>query len=79
MEIKIVGSNSSNKIKLIKNLNKSINSMKLDFIPKIYNIIDDKKYKIKNTPALIIEDVLISEGKVLTEREISKYLKLYVN
>ena len=31
MNIKIVGTNSSNKIKLIKNVKKSLSTLKLDF------------------------------------------------
>lgn len=77
MNIKIVGTNSSNKIKLIKNIKKSINSLKLDQEPNILNVISDKNYTVKNPPLLIINDNVISEGKVLTEREISKYIKEY--
>ena len=45
----------------------------IDFI----ELNDDKyklKYHIKNTPALIIDEKVFSEGKVLTEREIKKLL-----
>ncbi len=77
MNIKIVGTNSSNKIKLIKNIKKSINNLKMDQEPNILNVISDKNYNVKNPPLLIINDNVISEGKVLTEREISKYIKEY--
>ena len=77
MNIKIVGTNSSNKIKLIKNIKKSINNLKMDQESNILNVISDKNYAVKNPPLLIINDNVISEGKVLTEREISKYIKEY--
>ena len=77
MNIKIVGTNSSNKIKLIKNIKKSINNLKMNQEPNILNVISDKNYTVKNPPLLIINDNVISEGKVLTEREISKYIKEY--
>ena len=77
MNIKIVGTNSSNKIKLIKNIKKSINNLKMDQEPNMLNVISDKNYTVKNHPLLIINDNVISEGKVLTEREISKYIKEY--
>lgn len=77
MNIKIVGTNSSNKIKLIKNVKKSLSTLKLDFTPTILNVITDKNYNVKNPPLLVINDDVISEGKVLTEREISKYIKEY--
>ena len=35
-----------------------------------------KDYKISNTPALIINDKVISQGKVLNEREITKFIKV---
>ena len=37
----------------------------------------DKKYGIKNFPALIINNDIVSEGKVLTAREIKKLLLSY--
>ena len=79
MNIKIVGTNSSNKIKLIKNVKKSLSTLKLDFTPTILNVITDKNYNVKNPPLLVINDNVISAGKVLTEREISKYIKEYEN
>ena len=36
-----------------------------------------KKYNIKNTPALVINGKKVSEGKVLTSREICKILTSY--
>lgn len=33
-----------------------------------------KSYSVKNTPALVIDGIVKSEGKVLSEREISKLL-----
>ena len=37
----------------------------------------DKKYGKKNFPALIINNDIVSEGKVLTVREIKKLLLSY--
>ncbi len=34
------------------------------------------KYNIKNTPALIIDETVYSQGKVLSEREIKKLITL---
>ena len=34
------------------------------------------KYGISNTPALVINDKVVSQGKVLTEKEINHYIKL---
>ena len=77
MNVKIIGSESSNRIKLLKNLNKAIDSLKMHVTPTIEE--DErriKNYNITNTPALIINDKVISQGKVLTEKEIVKFLKV---
>ena len=77
MNVKIIGSESSNIIKLLKNLNKAIDSLKMHVTPTIEK--DErsiKNYNITNTPALIINNKVISQGKVLTEKEIVKFLKV---
>ena len=77
MDVKIIGSESSNRLKFLKNLNKAIDSLKMHVTPTIEK--DErsiKNYNITNTPALIINDKVISQGKVLTEKEIVKFLKV---
>lgn len=77
MDVKIIGSESSNRIKLLKNLNKAIDSLKMHVTPTIEE--DErsiKNYNITNTPALIINNKVISQGKVLTEKEIVKFLEV---
>ena len=71
MEIKVIGTNSSNRLKLIKNIKKATdNKINIQLLEK------DNKYNITNTPALIINDKLISQGKVLNEREIKKIIEV---
>ena len=71
MEIKVIGTNSSNRIKLIKNIKKATdNNIDIKLVEK-YNI-----YNITNTPALVINDKIISQGKVLNEREIKKFIEV---
>lgn len=77
MNVKITGSESNNRIKLLKNLNKAIDSLKMHVTPTIEE--DErsiKNYNITNTPALIINNKVISQGKMLTEKEIVKFLKV---
>ena len=77
MNVKIIGGESSNRIKLLKNLNKAIDSLKMHVTPTIEK--DErsiKNYNITNTPALIVNNKVISQGKVLTEKEIVKFLKV---
>jgi protein-disulfide isomerase len=71
MKIKVIGTNSSNRIKLIKNIKKATdNNIDIELVEK------DNKYNITNTPALIINDKIISQGKVLNEREIKKFIEV---
>lgn len=78
MKINIIGENSSNRMKLLKNLNKVT---KNEDINVEINVIDDKetlsKYKDKNKPILMINEKLISNGKILTDREIRNYIKIF--
>ena len=74
MNIKIVGFNCSNGIKLKKNISKitecDINLELLDGDEYL------NKYNIKNIPGLIINERLVSEGKVLNDREILRMIKV---
>lgn len=76
IEIKIVGSKNHNGIKLIKNIKKINCDINID----VKELNDDyylKKYNIKNIPAIVINGKKISEGKVLSSREICKLLTSY--
>jgi len=74
MNIKIVGYNCSNGIKLRKNISK-INELEIDL-----ELLEGdeylNKYNIKNVPGLIINDKKVSEGKVLNNREILRMIKV---
>ena len=71
MEIKVIGTNSSNRIKLIKNIKKATdNNIDIKLVEK------DNRYNITNSPALVINDKIISQGKVLNEREIKKFIEV---
>ena len=74
MNIKIVGYNCSNGIKLRKNISK-INELEIDL-----ELLEGdeylNKYEIKNVPALIINEKKVSEGKVLNDREILRMIKV---
>lgn len=74
MDIKIIGENSSNRIKLLKNVNKAIKNLNGKF--EITLLEDKNKYGITNTPSLVINEKIVSQGKVLTDREITNYIKV---
>ena len=77
MEIKILGKNSSNRTKLLKNIGKATQDKKGGIN---IEIIEDQeiinKYEVSNTPCLVINDKVISQGKILTDREIKNYIKV---
>ncbi len=77
MKIKVIGKNSSNRTKLLKNIYKVAEEVKESV--EIELVEDQKnfsKYNISNTPALMLNDKIVSQGKVLTAREIKNYIKL---
>ena len=77
MEIKVLGKNSSNRMKLLKNIEKGTSNEKGNI--EVTLLEDEKylsKYGISNTPALVINDKVISQCKILTEKEIKHYLKI---
>ena len=78
IKVKIVGSNCKNGNQLYKNVKKAINDIKNRDIElqreDSQNLL--LKYNIKNKPALIIDDKLICEGKVLNERELTRILNI---
>lgn len=77
MEIKIIGKNSSNKTKLIKNTNRAVKNIDGNYeITILESKKIENKYGINNTPALVINEKIISQGKVLIDREITNYIKV---
>ena len=75
VDIKVVRTDCSNGMKLLKNLSKVEREMNLKLnIKKIEKNLKDR-YKIDVIPALIIDGNIVSKGAVLTDREIKRYIK----
>ena len=75
IEIKIIGVNCSNGMKLSKMVSRAIEEVNIDNIKvEEVDVISQKKYGISNVPGLVINGKKISEGKVLSVREIKKLL-----
>jgi hypothetical protein len=73
IEVKIIGTNCSNGIKLKKMLNRATEEIEEEV--KITEIKEkDKSLGIQDFPALVINDNVVSEGRVLTTREIKKLI-----
>jgi len=75
INIKVIGADCSNGIKLTKMLRRAIDEAEADYeVQELNDVSSKKKYNIKNVPALVINGEVISQGKVLTVREIYKIL-----
>ena len=74
IEIKIIGANCSNGMKLSKMVSRAIEEVDIDNIKVEEVDFAKNKYGVSNVPGLVINGKKISEGKVLTVREIKKLL-----
>ena len=75
VNIKVIGSNCSNGMKILKNLSKLERELDMEFNIEKIDSTYKKKYNINVIPALMIEDKVVSTGNVLTDREIKNYVK----
>ena len=77
MKIKIIGSNSSNRMKLQKNVMKVIESLEKNIDVEILDSEKEiSKYGVTNTPGLVINEKLVSQGKVINENEIKNFIRI---
>lgn len=75
MQIKIVGFDTKNGLRLLKNLEKAEKELKCKLnISRIASKNRDK-YGIRVTPTLIIDEDIVASGNILTEREIKNIIK----
>ena len=75
MNIKIVGSKCKNGMQLYKMASRAVEELEENIeVEKLDDKNSINKYGVKNIPGLIINNRLVSEGKVLTSREITKLL-----
>lgn len=75
VNIKLIGANSRNGIKMKKVIERAIENSDLDI--NLILLDDDSsknKYNVKNFPGIVVAEKLVSQGKVLTEREFKKVL-----
>lgn len=80
IEIKIIGSNCSNGRRLLKLITKVKNINKFDVnINELNRVSDKKKYNVNMIPAIVIDDKIISQGQVLSDKEIKKLILNYAN
>ena len=76
MIIKILGSGCKNCAKLEKNTEDALKTSGIEAtIEKVTDFKDIANYGVMTTPGLVINDVVVSQGKVLKENEIVKLLE----
>lgn len=75
MIIKILGSGCSSCVRLEANAKAAISEMgkEAEFV-KVTNFKDIAKYGVMRTPAIVVDEKVLSYGKVLTAEEIANLL-----
>lgn len=75
IEIKIIGSNCSTGNRLKKIIKKVSDANHVDvIIQELNHSQDKKKYNVNMIPAVVINDKIISQGKILSDKEIKKLI-----
>ena len=64
VNIKVIGANCSNGMKILKNLSKVERELDMEFNIEKIDSTYKKKYNINVIPALMIEDKVVSTGNV---------------
>lgn len=75
MNLKIIGADCSNGMKIIKNLNKVERELNLSFDIEKISASEKEKYNVRVIPTLIIDDKIVSEGNVVQERNLKNIIK----
>lgn len=76
-EIQLIGAHTKNGLKLRKIMERVIESNEINLPLTISEDLDNKlkhKYNIKEIPYIVIDDKVVSQGRVLTDREFKKIL-----
>ena len=72
MEIKIIGASSANG-KILRN---RVLEAAMEVDDKItISLLNDNEYHVKKSPALVIDNDITIEGRMITTKELSKILK----
>lgn len=76
MEIKILGSGCKNCVKLAGNTEEALKTLGMEaIITKVTDLQEITAYGVMRTPALVIDEKVVSYGKVAKPEEIIEILK----
>ena len=76
MEIKILGIGCKNCVNLAKNTEEALKELGMEAtITKVTDMKDIAKYGIMRTPGLVIDEKVVSYGKVASTEEITELFK----
>lgn len=73
MNIKLIGSDCSNGIKILKNLKKVERELNCSLDIDRISSLNNKKHVI--VPTLLVNDEIVSQGRVISDRELKNILK----
>ncbi len=77
MIIKILGTGCNKCEKLEKNLKTVLDELKIDAtIEIVEGLVEIVRYGVMTTPALVIDDKVVSVGKILSTKELKKLLSI---
>lgn len=76
MKIKVLGSGCSKCEKLMDNVKEALGELNMEAeVKKVTEVEDIMKYGVMKTPALVIDENVVSSGKVNKVKEIKKYIE----
>ncbi|NBI06394.1 thioredoxin family protein [Senegalia massiliensis] len=76
MKIKVLGSGCAKCDKVVDNVKEAVKELKIDAeVEKVTEVQEIMKYGVMKTPALVIDEKVISSGKVNKAKEIIKYIE----
>lgn len=75
IKMKLIGADTSNGIKIIKNINKLQKQLEYPLLIDKIDSTYKEKYNVKVIPTLIIDNVVVSSGNVTSDRELRNIIR----
>ncbi|MDF2594955.1 MAG: Redox-active disulfide protein 2 [Clostridia bacterium] len=80
MKIKILGSGCKSCMTLTENTKEALKTLNIEAeVEKVTDFADIAKYGIMSTPGLVIDEKVVSFGKVLKPKDIIKIIENFTN